>query len=206
MPILARAPHLCVVTLQASSGAMHTGEDLNELAQALAATGDRRAFAALFAHFAPRVKAYLMRSGSAESLAEELAQETLVRVWRKAASFDAERAGVSTWIFAIARNLRVDQHRREGIRVDAGAEDAVEDFADPAGSPEDQFSARQRERGVRAALTRLSAEQAQILRLSFFEEKPHARIASELCIPLGTVKSRIHQARKTIQPLLIVKL
>lgn len=197
---------------------MPTSEDLNELASAVATQGDRQAFATLFKHFAPRVKAYLMRSGSAEALAEELAQETMVSVWRKAASFDPARAQVSTWIFTIARNLRIDHHRRqggvlaEGIAgafhvsgddIDTDDPQAVDPQAPcPLPSLDEQASTSERERGVREALARLPGEQAQLLRLSFFDGQPHAWIAGELQIPLGTVKSRIRLAVTQLRRLL----
>ncbi|MEF7615867.1 sigma-70 family RNA polymerase sigma factor [Aquincola sp. MAHUQ-54] len=211
----ARMSRLSVVTLQQGRGAMPKSDELNELASAVATHGDRQAFAALFKHFAPRVKAYLMRSGSAEALAEELAQETMVSVWRKAASFDPARAQVSTWIFTIARNLRIDHHRRQGGALAEGIAATAAPAADEADAPglepqtpcplpalDEQVGAREREHGVRQALAQLPSEQAQLLRLSFFEGQPHAWIAGELQIPLGTVKSRIRLAVKQLRRLL----
>ncbi|MFY8150776.1 MAG: sigma factor, partial [Hyphomicrobiales bacterium] len=87
--------------------------DADALVQAIASSADRRAFAQLFEHFAPRVKGLLMRGGTPPDLAEELAQETLMTVWRKAALFDPAKAGASTWIATIARYLRIDHARRE---------------------------------------------------------------------------------------------
>src|SRR6478672_12380987 len=87
--------------------------DANSLIAAIARSGDRAAFAALFDHFAPRVKGLLMRGGTPAELAEEVAQETLLAVWRKAALFDPTKASASTWIATIARNLRIDIARRE---------------------------------------------------------------------------------------------
>jgi RNA polymerase sigma-70 factor (ECF subfamily) len=173
---------------------MPTSEELNDWVRAVAQAADRPAFAALFKHFAPRVKAYLMASGTPEALAEDLAQEAMVMVWRKAAMFDPVRAGLSTWIFAIARNLRTDHFRRDGNRLVDGADHESDDIADPMPALDEQFLTTQREASVRRAITQLSAQQAEILRLSFFEERPHSRIARELGIPLGTVKSRVRLA------------
>jgi len=176
---------------------MPTSDELIELVNAVALRSDRGAFSALFKHFAPRIKAYLMRSGMAPELAEELAQDTMVNVWRKAASFDSERAQVSTWIFTIARNLRIDRHRRDGASgwsfVDF-ENDERPDHPDPAASPEERLDERQREARVRTALRALSAEQVRVLQLSYFSDSPHSEIARELGIPLGTVKSRIRRA------------
>ena len=183
---------------------MPTSEELKELMLAVAARADRQAFALLFQHFAPRVKTYLMRAGTADGQAEELTQEAMVLVWRKAALFDGERAAVSTWIFTLARNLRVDQFRRGGQRESGGeeADDLIDQLADPAPPPEERLEADRRERRLHQALARLPAEQALMVRLSFFEEQPHARIASECGIPLGTVKSRVRLAIQHLRRLL----
>lgn len=90
-----------------------TAGDHDGLVEAIAAHGDRTAFAALFGHFAPRLKAYLMRLGSDPSTAEEVMQDVMLTVWRKAASFDRRQASAGTWIFTIARNRRIDRLRRE---------------------------------------------------------------------------------------------
>lgn len=184
---------------------MATREELNGLAQTLARTGDRQAFAALFKHFAPRLKTYLLRLGAADGLAEDLVQEAMVMVWRKAPLFDPARASASTWIFTIARNLRVDHFRRLGNQPTGAGDDSDEevDRADTAPLPEDELLTRQREAGVRQALTHLAPEQAHVLQLSFFEDKPHARIAEELGIPLGTVKSRVRLAVQRLRQLLV---
>ncbi len=203
-PAAAGAPRLTVVTPQRGRGAMPTSEELNELVRAVATNGDRQAFAVLFKHFAPRVVTYLVRGGTPAASAEELAQETMVTLWRKAASFDPARAGVSTWVFTIARNLRIDRHRRGGDSVDAGdaGEADLDAHPDPAGSPDEELDARQRERRVHAALRQLAPEQARVLHLSYFAEAPHAEIARELGLPLGTVKSRIRLAMTHLRRLI----
>jgi RNA polymerase sigma-70 factor (ECF subfamily) len=164
--------------------------------RAVAESADRPAFAALFRHFAPRIKSFLVRGGASEALAEELAQETMVVMWRRAASFDPARAQVSTWLYTIARNLRIDSHRRTAGRpVDTPDDwDPEQQPADAHLTPDELLQATQSERRVRQALAELPPEQAQVLRLSFFDEQPHGRIAQDLGIPLGTVKSRIRLA------------
>jgi len=182
---------------------MPTSEELSELVRAVATGGDRQAFAVLFKHFAPRVATYLARGGTPAATAEELAQETLVAVWRKAASFDAARAGVSTWVFTIARNLRIDRHRRDGDADHPEAlDDEGDDAADPAPAPDERLATLERERRIRAALRRLPPEQSLILQLSYFAEQPHASIARDLSIPLGTVKSRIRLAMQHLRRLI----
>jgi RNA polymerase sigma factor (sigma-70 family) len=175
---------------------MPSPEEFNAWMASVAQAADRQAFAALFKHFAPRIKGYLVRSGSAPERAEELAQETMVQLWRRAATFDPTRASLSTWVYTIARNLRIDHLRRtagDACEGEAGW-DADQQPADAHLPPEELLLASQREQGVRRALAELPPEQSIVLQLSFFEEQPHAVIARDLGIPLGTVKSRIRLA------------
>lgn len=165
---------------------------LNQLVVQVALARDRAAFAALFDHFAPRLKAFLMRQGVAVGQAEDLAQEAMLTVWRKAHLFDPAKASAATWLFTIVRNLRIDAIRREK-RPEL-------DPADPMLSPpaetgaDDGLAAAQNEDQLRAALKMLPADQAQVIEWSFFQDKPHSQIAAELNIPLGTVKSRLRLA------------
>ena len=163
------------------------------LIEAVAIRQDRASFVALFEHFAPRVKTFMLRSGASEATAEEIAQETMLTVWRKANSFVPDSTGAAAWIFTIARNLRIDALRRErrnGCEVDIDRDLAIESRIDERLTPESQVSALQLEQCVRKAMGRLSNEQLRVIELSFFEEKAHGEIAERLQIPLGTVKSR----------------
>jgi RNA polymerase sigma-70 factor (ECF subfamily) len=170
---------------------------------AIAARQDRDAFAEVFSYFAPRVKAYLQRSGASETQAEEVAQETMLSVWRKAALFNPASAGAATWIFTIARNARIDAIRRErrGGAIRVGEVEAEYEI-DSAPAPDARLVAAEGEARVRAALTQLSEEQLRVVRMSFFEELAHAEIAGALKIPLGTVKSRLRLAMKRLRGLL----
>ncbi len=168
--------------------------------RSIALERDRGAFAELFGHFAPRVKGFLMRYGVPDSLSEDLAQETMLTVWRKAEGFDPSRAGVSTWIFTIARNKRIDRLRRD--RGGATARFDASDEVENCGSSEEYAIAAETAEQVRMAIAALPGNQAEIVRLSFFAEKPHAVIAQELGIPLGTVKSRMRLALARLRGLL----
>ncbi len=170
---------------------------------AIATEQDRAAFAELFEYFAPRIKALMLRSGSSEAHAEELAQETLLMVWRKAALFNPASAGAAAWIFTIARNLRIDAHRREQRGGVAESSDVDIEFqVDESPPPDLQLAAAQSEARVRSALSQLSTEQLRIVELSFFEEKAQTEIAQMLDIPLGTVKSRLRLAMGRLRKLL----
>jgi RNA polymerase sigma factor (sigma-70 family) len=162
----------------------------SSLIVSIARNKDREAFAELFKHFAPRVKSFLIRWGMAAEAAEELAQETLLTVWRRADVYDPVKAAASTWIFTIARNLRIDRARREGRpSLEEDPSDAV-----PQPSPDAVVSAVENEARVAKALGDLPPEQAQVVKLAFFAGKPHSEIAMDLGLPLGTVKSRMRLA------------
>ena len=202
MPSTFRAPQRLV---RMPSGKRETSEPPHweVLIWAIAADQDRDAFARLFSYFAPRVKAFMQRSGVAADAAEELAQETMINVWRKADLFDAGTAGAAAWIFTIARNLRIDAYRRNQRGIDAVATEFEFDTeAEDALQPDAAMMAKQDQTRIRAALQQLSPEQLRVVELSFFEQKAHADIATALGIPLGTVKSRLRLAMNRLRDLL----
>lgn len=160
--------------------------------KAIARDRDRAAFIEVFRYFAPRLKAYLMRLGSGPQEAEELMQEVLIIVWQKAQSFDAKQAGVSTWIFTIARNKRIDALRRERRPEIDPNDPALVPAADPPA--DDTLAAMQQQGRLREALKVLPPEQIELVRLAYFEDKAHVAIAEEKNLPLGTVKSRLRLA------------
>jgi RNA polymerase sigma-70 factor (ECF subfamily) len=173
------------------------------LIEAVAARGDREAFATLFEYFAPRIKTYMRRSGASEHTADELAQEALLAVWSKARLFDPESVGATAWIFTIARNLRIDSIRREKrTGTDYTVEIDPEFHIDDGPHPDAGLAASQLESRVQTALAELSEDQLRVVELSFFEEKAHAEIAQTLRIPLGTVKSRLRLAMNRLRGLL----
>jgi RNA polymerase sigma factor (sigma-70 family) len=169
----------------------------SDLLSAVAQSGDRQAFALLFQYYAPRLKTYMRKLGTEDAVAEELAQEAMLAVWRKAASFDPGRANAGTWIFAVARNLRIDMLRKEK-RPEIDFDDP-ELVPDPAPRADEVMATQQSESRIRAAMVGLSAEQTEVVTLSFYEDTPHAEIAARLKIPLGTVKSRLRLAMKRIR-------
>jgi RNA polymerase sigma-70 factor (ECF subfamily) len=173
--------------------------DFSGLIVSIAQRGDRDAFAFLFNHFAPRVKSYLLRLGASQEAAEELAQETLMIVWRRAGAFDPGRAAASTWIFTIARNLRIDIARREARER---ARDQASEVMDAPTLPDAALSAVQDGTRIAAAMATLPKDQAQVIRLAFFSDEPHSKIAAELGLPLGTVKSRLRLAMTRLRALL----
>lgn len=173
-----------------------------ELIDRVASRQDRDAFKLLFEHFAPRIKGFLLRTGSSADEAEEIAQAALVAVWRKAGQFDPATSGAAAWIFTIARNLRIDAARRTARAAKLQQDAEAESWLEPGESAETTMSREENAIRVSAALLLLSEEQSRVIRLSFIEDRPHAEIASQLGIPLGTVKSRIRLAMKRLRDLL----
>jgi len=139
------------------------------------------------------VKAFIMKGGTDAESAQEIMQEALIMVWRKAASFDRSRASAATWIYTIARNKRIDLLRRTG-KPPIDAEDWLTIFSPEEDSADKSVLAGQTYTRMKELLDSLSADQLVVIRKAFFEDKTHTVIAEELALPLGTVKSRIRLA------------
>lgn len=185
------ATRRCVGREPAERGGV-SEERFSSLIEAIAQRRDTGAFAELFRHFAPRLKAYCMRGGADAATAEEVVQEAMLSVWRRADSFDPARASATTWIFTIVRNRRIDALRRERRPEPDPAEAA--DERDPAGGPDAEVAAAQVRDRLAAGLAGLPEEQARVLHMAYFEDRPHSEISAALGLPLGTVKSRIRLA------------
>ena len=175
--------------------------EFRNLMKQVAENRDREAFGKLFSHFAPRLKSFMMRKNANAELAEEFVQEAMVAVWKKSMLYRSEKGSVTTWIFTITRNLRIDRIRREAHMPLVELGDYEEVSEDLLG---DEVLARKQEDSlVRKALGGIPGEQRQILLLSFVEDMTQSEIATRLNIPLGTVKSRMRLAyahlRRTLE-------
>ncbi len=168
-----------------------------DLIEAIASRQDRAAFASLFRYFVPRVKGFIMRGGTDAEAAQEVAQEALIMVWRKAASFDRNRASAATWIYTIARNKRIDLLRRSARPIDA--EDWLVVYAPEKEDADKSVLAGQTYTRVKDLMEGLPKDQLVVLQKAFFEDKTHTVIAEELKLPLGTVKSRIRLALRRLR-------
>ncbi len=184
----------------ASTGTTERKDVFAVLLHRIAESRDQQAFAQLFDHFAPRVKSFMMRKGSNADQAEDLVQEAMIMVWSKAALFHTDRGSVSTWIFTIARNLRIDRLRREKSQLYTD----LEDFDAPDGrtGAEDALGRLQEDNHVSRALQQIPADQRQLLILSFVDDVPQSEIALRLNIPLGTVKSRMRLGYQRLRKIL----
>jgi RNA polymerase sigma factor (sigma-70 family) len=166
-----------------------------EQMQRLARDQDEGAFAELFDHFAPRVKAFLMKSGASASLAEECAQDVMATVWHKASLFDPGRASVATWIFTIARNRRIDALRK-------ARRPEPEDLPwgpEPEPDQADAMALQQETEKLGKALARLPENQRELIERAYFGDLSHGEIAKVTGLPLGTIKSRIRLALEKLR-------
>lgn len=167
-------------------------EDDHELVQRVACNRDRAAFRCLFLRFGPRVKALMIRSGADASMAEDLVQDVMLILWRKAELYSPERGSVAAWVFTIARNLRIDRLRRQSPQAYHDIDDL--DLESPDASGEEEVHVRQKSMLVSEAVSQLPPDQKRVIELSFIYDMPQADIAQELGVPLGTVKSRMRLA------------
>jgi len=159
------------------------------------AQGDKQAFAKLFRDMAPRLRGFFIKAGFKEE-ADELAQETLLRVWRSADRYDPRKGAPATWIFTIARNLRIDRMRRKRIDV---VEDDPARVPDPERAPDAKVSLVRRAEALHSALGTLPEAQAQAVQAVYFEHQSARAYARAHDIPEGTVKSRLRLALRSLR-------
>lgn len=160
---------------------------------------DKDAFSMIFAYFAPRLKSYFLKSGLTADIADDLVQKTMITIWQKARQYNAAKAALSTWIFTIARNKRIDFLRQQtlpALDIDGPAAAAVSDESATALT---QLEKTHDEEKLAKAITSLPVEQSDLLRRAFFEGKSHIKIAQETALPLGTIKSRLRLALEKLR-------
>ncbi len=160
--------------------------------QAISAERSRDAFERLYGQFAPKLKSYMIRQGADPATADDLAQETMVQVWRKAEQYDPAKAAPAAWIYRVARNLQIDRLRRRKLHeVELTAE---ADRPDEGPGGHERADERPDADRLRELVDTLPDDQLDVVRLAFFEGLSHSEIGQRLCIPLGTVKSRMRLA------------
>jgi RNA polymerase sigma factor (sigma-70 family) len=167
-------------------------EDFARLVVAVAKNRDQDAFAILYGHFGPRIYAFLLRTGMDASIAEDISQIVMLKLWHHADQFNPDKSSPATWLFQIARNARVDYLRRQ--RNEAPLGDEALSIPDLTPQPDSILDSLQGEERLRAALVTLPAEQLAIIKLAFFEAHTHSEIAQQTGLPLGTVKARVRLA------------
>ena len=157
---------------------------------------DEMAFSEIFDFFAPKVNAYFIQNNINHDSSEELTQEVLSTVWVKSNLYNSKKSALSTWIYTIARNKKIDFFRKNS-KIDFNEED-IRDFL-----YQDREIDLVRENEAKKQINRINEElddkQKRMIKMNFFENKSHKKIADELEIPLGTVKSRIRQILTKMQ-------
>jgi len=191
---------LKVLQVEKPMGDRERGSDqqmLQSLIQAIAESGDRDAFEALFSRFGPRIKGMMISSGASDDMAEDLVQDVMMTIWRKSALYSPERGNVSTWIYTIARNARIDRLRRQPTQPYVDVDTITLECDAP--TAETQVMGSQSDALVREAVDRLPDEQKRVIELAFLRYKPQSTIAEELNVPIGTVKSRMRLAYQKLK-------
>ncbi len=176
-------------------------DEMMQMADCIRAVADRKdseAFRQLFTFYAPRLKAFLIKRGAGQSEAEEVMQEAMALVWRKAEQFDPAKASASTWIYTIARNRRIDLIRR-AKRPELDPEDPFFTSISDQPDGEEVYTKNERASLLRGYLKGLPSEQLEVVHKAFYDEMTHQEIAAELGMPLGTVKSRIRIAMRRLR-------
>jgi RNA polymerase sigma-70 factor (ECF subfamily) len=180
------------VTIIPDAAAKPSNEEVVCWLKEIAAEGSRDAFERLYGQFAPRIKNYMIRQGADAATADDLAQETMVQVWRKAEQYDPTKAAPAAWMYRVARNLQIDRLRRRKLHeVELTAE---ADQPDEGAAGHERSVERPDADKLRALVDTLPADQLDVVRLAFFEGLSHSEIGQRLSIPLGTVKSRMRLA------------
>jgi len=171
----------------------------NDMLARVGSARDEDAFVRLFNYYAPRVKSYLLKSGLGEAQAEEVVQNTFVTVWEKASQYNPKKAAASTWIFTVARNKRIDALRRDkNIDVNSDSESLENAVAETAAEYADAEDVER----LTEAMETLPPEQAELLRMAFFDDMTHSAISTKTKLPLGTVKSRLRLAMDKLRGML----
>ncbi len=169
-------------------------KEAEDLLQCLIDVGQKqctKSFERLFTYYVPRLNSFMRATKISQTSADELAQEVMIKVWRKAHMFDSSRGSVSSWIFTIARNTRTDAVRTQ-LRPSFDPTDPI--FDNPELLGDQKMIDFEQSVKLNEEVAKLPEEQAELIRLSFYEGLSHIEIAQKVQIPIGTVKSRIRLA------------
>jgi RNA polymerase sigma factor (sigma-70 family) len=178
--------------------------ELGDYIQRVALHQDRQAYSVLFDHYAPLIRAYsLAREPGSNLVADDLAQEVMIRLWLKASSYNPKMANLNTWVFTLARNCRIDYLRKNSRYVtDIDPDVIFNELEDDAPNPFQQVHSVRMEQSIHSSLKQLPKEQTEVLSKVYMEGKSHQQVSSELKLPLGTVKSRVRLALKKLDGML----
>ncbi len=174
---------------------------------AAVAGGDRAAFTRLFQRYAPRIKAHLEARGAAPGASDELTQEVMLAVWRKAALYDPARGSVAAWLYTISRNFLFSQLRTERRRPAGEPGEDADAFPEPSPAPtsEQTLLSAEEHRSLAASLVELPPEQRAVLQGAYWRGQTLQECAAEQQVPLGTVKTRVRLALERLRGLMATR-
>lgn len=163
------------------------------------AAGDRVALRRIHDRFQRPLIGYLLRFVRDHAVAEELAAEVMVGIWRQAARYEG-RSSLETWVFGIAHNKAVSwlRKRREEGMPEGAADALVDERADPEAEADASSVTDMMSRLIR----RLSVEQQAALQLTYYQDMPLEQVADAMGCPVNTVKTRIYYARQHLKRML----
>ncbi len=173
--------------------------DLANLISKVDINRDEIAFSKIFDFLAPKINSYYIQNGLSRDIAEELTQDVMSTIWLKSSLYSSSKSAPTTWVYTIARNKKVD-FLRKNAKFDLNEEDVREYLYQSSNS--DQIAENEIREQVSKISDKLGKDQKKIIKMNFFENKSHKKIAEELEIPLGTVKSRIRHILIKMQDLL----
>ncbi|MEJ2045630.1 MAG: sigma-70 family RNA polymerase sigma factor [Reinekea sp.] len=182
----------------------HTAQSLLADIHAVANQRDRDAFSRLYDHFSPRIRSFSLKAmPGANLVADEIVQEVMIKLWQKAATYNPNTAALSTWIFSMARNARIDYQRKHGRHLsDIDPETIFSDLEDESADPFLSAQAKNSQQVIQQGLKALPSDQTQVLAKIYLEGKSHQEASEELGLPLGTVKSRVRLALQRLSVLI----
>ena len=196
-----QSPHRRSTNRQAMVGTVNVNNQeslppFEDLLQMVGHAQDRQAYIQIFEYFAPRLKSYFLKQGASNEFSEEIVQDTMIAVWRKAQTYNAAKSKASTWIFTIARNKRIDLLRKDNRSALLSDAHIIEQTHEDQQTPniEDTYSQYEEAKILRDHIQSLPSEQLELIEMAYFQDKSHQDIANETQLPLGTVKSRIRLA------------
>ena len=184
-----------VIVSDGSGGSPPDGE---ALLAAISRSHDREAFRQLFNAYGPRVKRFLCARGAPEALAEEVVQDVMLKVWRKASLYDPTKAAAGVWIHSIARHCLIDRMRSER-RPEIEPDDPNRVPPAPA---DEQFASAEGQRALTRAIQELPPTEVEVLRAAYFEGLSLREIAERQALPLGTVKTRMRTALQRLRSII----
>lgn len=160
------------------------------------ASGDERALEEIYARFGRSLFGYLLKLAPDRRLAEEVLQDTLVAVWRGAGSY-AGRSSAKTWIFGVCRRQAHNTLRRRDLMP--GTEEDFDVLPTPDPGPEEALLSGVRQEELMIRLDDLSPLHREVLILFFYQNLSYEETATVLGVPVGTVKSRLSNAKRSLR-------